>query len=126
MSGARIVPGAGRPETWTAEQCHIAEWWNDPGDEALSVARARVEKGVTTRLHRLHGISERYIILEGRGRVRVGSQTIDTVRPGDVVYIPPLAAQQITNIGSSDLVFLAVCTPRFTPDAYEDIDVDEG
>jgi len=29
-------------------------------------------------------------------------------------------AQRITNIGDTDLVFLALCTPRFTRAAYED------
>ncbi len=125
MSEPRVTAGAGSAESWFRENCYISEWWNDAGDGDVSVARARVASGETTRLHRLHGITERYIILEGRGRVRVGSRINENVRPGDVVVIPPLVAQQITNIGRSDLVFLAICTPRFIPEAYEDIDVDE-
>jgi hypothetical protein len=27
-----------------------------------------------------------------------------------------------TNIGENGLIFLAICTPRFQPEAYEDID----
>ena len=125
MSEPRVIAGARKPESWFRENCYISEWWNDAADSEVSVARARVSGGETTRLHRLHGITERYIILEGRGRVRVGSRINEPVCPGDVVVIPPMAAQQITNIGRSDLVFLAICTPRFTPEAYEDIDVDE-
>ena len=41
---------------------------------------------------------------------------------GDVVLIPPSCPQRITNTGSGDLIFLAICTPRFKQDAYEDID----
>ena len=55
-----------------AERCRILETWNRPDDPALSVARARVAPGVTTRLHRLTGICERYLILSGQGRVEVG------------------------------------------------------
>lgn len=58
-------------------------------DEEASIARARVEPGVTTRLHRLAGITERYVILEGRGRVRVGNVPETELEPGDVVTIPP-------------------------------------
>jgi hypothetical protein len=49
-----------------AERCHILEVWNDPSDQTLSVARARVAAGVTTRWHRLAGTWERYLILERR------------------------------------------------------------
>ena len=51
----------------TAERCHILELSNDAGDPALSIARARVEPGITTRWHRLRDITERYCLLEGQG-----------------------------------------------------------
>ena len=62
------------PEYFFAEGCFITEWWNAPADPDVSVARARVEPGVTTRWHRLRGVVERYLILEGQGRVEVGDQ----------------------------------------------------
>ena len=85
-----------------------------------SVARARVEPGRTTRWHRLDAITERYVILEGRGRAEVDGLARD-VQPGDVVIIAPGLPQRITNTGDEDLVFLAVCTPRFEPSAYSEI-----
>ena len=106
-------------ENYFEERCYITEWWNSPRDEEASIARARVEPGVTTRMHRLKGVTERYVILEGAGRVEVGTLPPEAVGPGDVVVIPPGVSQQITNTGPSDLVFLAICTPRFTPDVYE-------
>ena len=109
-------------EYWFEERCHITEWWNTPADAAVSVARARVEPGVTTRLHRLKGVTERYVILEGTGCAEVAGAASLEVGVGDVVVVPPGASQRIRNIGACDLVFLAVCTPRFTRDAYEDID----
>jgi mannose-6-phosphate isomerase-like protein (cupin superfamily) len=44
------------------------------------------------------------------------------VEPGDVVVIPPLCRQRIANVGKTDLVFLAICTPRFRPENYEDLE----
>ncbi len=105
-----------------AERCRILETWNRPDDPALSVARARVAPGVTTRRHRLVGICERYLILSGQGRVEVGDLPPQVVQPGDLVYIPPGCPQRIANLGAEDLVFLALCTPRFVPGAYEDIE----
>lgn len=105
-----------------AERCRVLETWNRPDDPALSVARARVAPGVTTRRHRLTGIVERYLILAGRGRVEVGDLAPEVVGLGDLVHIPAGCPQSITNLGETDLVFLALCTPRFTHASYEDID----
>ena len=106
-------------EYYFKEGCHILELSNVPEDPAVSIARARVAPGVTTRLHRLNGITERYVILAGSGRVEVNGQTGQPVGPGDVVVIPDGNSQRIANTGRADLVFLAVCTPRFVIDAYE-------
>lgn len=109
-------------EFYTAEKCFINELSNTPDDPDLSIARARVEPGVTTRWHRLKGTIERYYIVNGRGRVEVGKLPPQEVTTGDIVLIPPMCRQRITNIGSEDLVFLAICTPRFSNEAYEDIE----
>jgi mannose-6-phosphate isomerase-like protein (cupin superfamily) len=109
-------------EYFFEEGCYILELSNSPDDPAVSIARARVEPGVTTRLHRLDGITERYVMTAGRGAVRVGDLPPREIGPGDVVIIPPGCPQQITNTGPADLLFLAVCTPRFRREAYHDID----
>ena len=105
-----------------SEGCFITEWLNRADDPAVSIARARVPPGVTTRWHRLAGITERYVILEGSGRAYVGANPPQDVGPGDVVSIPPACPQRIANTGTRDLVFLAVCTPRFIREAYEEIE----
>lgn len=122
MTDARVVHNDATPEYYFEERCHITEWWNSADDEAASIARARVVPGVTTRLHRLRGVTERYVILEGTGRVTVGDRPPEAVGPGDVVVIPPDTAQRIANAGATDLVFLAICTPRFRPAIYEDME----
>ncbi len=109
-------------EFFTDELCAINELSNVPDDEAVSVARARVAPGVTTHWHRLRNTTERYVILEGSGRVEVGDLPAEEMGPGDTVLIPPLCRQRITNTGSEDLVFLAICTPRFRQAAYEDLE----
>ena len=109
-------------EYFFAEGCFITEGWNTSADEAVSIARARVEPGVTTRWHRLRGVTERYLILEGRGRVEVGDLPPEAVGPGAGVLIPPGVRQRITNLGDVDLIFLAICTPRFTLAGYEDVE----
>ena len=109
-------------EFWTAEKCYILESSNSADDPDVSIARARVAPGVTTRWHRVKNISERYYILAGKGVVEVGSLPPEEVSCGDVVLIPPSVRQRITNSGADDLVFLAICSPRFTEDAYEDVD----
>ncbi|MEN8174593.1 MAG: cupin domain-containing protein [Pseudomonadota bacterium] len=115
-----IFGGAG--EHYFEEGCYILELANSAADPDLSIARARVEPGVTTRWHRLRGVAERYLILEGGGRVEVGEQSPRPVVVGEVVRISAETPQRISNTGSTDLVFLALCTPRFTPDCYEDLD----
>jgi len=107
-------------EYLTAERCYISEWLNQEDDEAVSVARVRVDPGVTTALHRLRGTTERYLILSGRGRVEVDGFERD-VGPGDLVHIKAGAPQRITNTGQDKLTFLAVCTPRFQPACYEPV-----
>lgn len=111
-----------RPESaeyYFQEGCHILEHLNDPADPAASIARARVSPGVTTHWHRLTGTTERYFILSGAGTAEVGAERYE-VAPGDVVLIPPGTRQRITNTGEHDLVFLAICTPRFDPANYRD------
>lgn len=106
----------------TAERCHVNEP-NVADDPEASIARARVTPGVTTRWHCLRDIAERYVILEGNGRVEVGDLPPQDVGPGDVVLIPPGCRQRIACTGARDLVFLAICTPRFRPEAYVDSDL---
>ena len=109
-------------EFTTAERCHISEIANDDDDEELSIARARVEPGVTTAWHSLHGISERYLIISGEGCAEVGELPPTRVGPGDVVRIAAGVKQRITNTGDEQLVFYALCTPRFNAEAYVNLE----
>ncbi len=109
-------------EFFTDELCHIIETSNTATDEAVSIARARVEPGVTTRWHRLQGIIERYLIISGQGFAQLGDDEPIEVKPGDVVIIPAETAQRIHNTGTTDLIFYCICTPRFQQCCYEDLE----
>lgn len=104
------------------EGCLILESWNDASDADVSIARACVEPGDTTKLHALKGVTERYLIIEGNGIVTVGDLESSEVKPGDVVVIPPGTRQKISNSGKFDLVFYCICTPRFTDECYESLE----
>jgi mannose-6-phosphate isomerase-like protein (cupin superfamily) len=117
----RIVKHDESLERYTTERCHVLESWNDRCDPDVAIARARVEPGMTTALHVLE-VDERYIIMDGRGRVDVEGLDVTDVGPGDVVVIPAGRSQRITNTGDVDLVFLCVCTPRFEQRHYHDVE----
>ena len=109
-------------EYYFAEGCFITELSNSPADPGLSIARARLEPGRTTRWHSLAGTSERYVIIEGSGKVELEESGPTEVSAGDVVIFPPGVPQRIANPGEVDLVFLAICTPRFEQAAYIDLE----
>jgi mannose-6-phosphate isomerase-like protein (cupin superfamily) len=106
----------------TEERCTINELANLDADPQVSIARACVAPGVTTRWHALRATTERYVIQAGTGLVEVGDLPAQQVTADTVVLIPPGCRQRITNIGADELVFLAICSPRFRAEAYEDMD----
>lgn len=118
---ACIKSSSTAPEYFFVEGCFITELSNSVDDSEVSIARARLQPGTATRWHYLRGTGERYVVLGGVGLVEVAGLNPSYVSAGDVVLIPPEAHQRITNTGSSDLVFLAICSPRFTKAVYVDI-----
>lgn len=121
---AKIRSQSSQDEFYTSERLFITELWNSPDDEQLSIAKARVEPGVTTTLHYLAAVDERYLISSGQGVVEVEGLAPSTVSAGDVVLIPSHKKQRITNTGTRDLVFYCICTPRFKPDCYREVSVE--
>jgi mannose-6-phosphate isomerase-like protein (cupin superfamily) len=112
-------------EFLTEERCYIIELSNSSDDPDCSVARARVEPGVTTCWHRLAGTAERYLIISGEGRVEIGERSAEMVKAGDLIVIPPMIRQRITNTGGEDLIFYAICTPRFLKENYQHLEPEE-
>jgi mannose-6-phosphate isomerase-like protein (cupin superfamily) len=109
-------------EYFTDERCYILELHNTADSPEASIARARVEPGVTTKQHQVVGTIERYILLEGKGVAHIAGMDDRAVKVGDVIEIPAGITQSITNNGDHDLVFLCVCTPRFEWDNYKSLE----
>ena len=110
-----------KSEYFFHEGCFITELSNGDHDPTASLARARVEPGRTTAWHALRDTVERYVIIEGTGLAEIDDLPPQSVSPGDVVVIPEDCRQRITCTSDCDLVFLAVCTPRFESSNYIDL-----
>ena len=111
-----------RPEEYYfKEGCFIEEWHNLEQDSQCSVARVRLEAGKSTKLHALKNTTERYVMLGGSAMVTVGEEQWQVVE-GDVVVIQANQAQKIENLQNQDLVFLAICTPRFVVENYKELE----
>lgn len=97
-----------------ADGCLVAEVIhprNDGTTPRVSLARATVRPGRSTRPHRLDMV-EIYYVLEGRGLMFIDGESRE-VEAGQAVYIPVGAVQHIKNTGSGGLSFLCVCAPAY-------------
>ncbi|MBB6487897.1 cupin domain-containing protein [Rhizobium lusitanum] len=117
----KIVFANGKGEFWTDERCYITELHNCDASPEASLAVARVEVGVTTQLHSLTGVIERYIVRQGEGNLEIDGVK-QRLQVGDQAVIPAGAAQRIENTGAVDLEFYCLCTPRFFPESYVNLE----
>ncbi len=85
------VRAAPMPEIYTDEGLFIRETWVTADDASLSIARARVAPGETTRWHVLEGIDERYLIVAGTGLIEIGSEVREYLGPGDLALVIQMA-----------------------------------
>jgi mannose-6-phosphate isomerase-like protein (cupin superfamily) len=76
-----------------------------------SLAHAILSPGSRSLSHRLRG-SEVYYVLRGRARIHIDGE-IDEIRAGQVVYVPPGAAQFVENMGDEELSFLCIVAPAW-------------
>jgi mannose-6-phosphate isomerase-like protein (cupin superfamily) len=108
------------PAFTAGDNCTLREILHpDKSELALrySLAHAVVAPGQTTWLHSLR-TSEVYYITSGEGIMHIDGES-RPVLPGDTVYIPPTAKQQITNTGTADLVFLCIVDPAWRKEDEE-------
>ncbi len=80
-------------------------------DLRYSLAHAIVAVGQSSIPHAL-STSEVYYILSGTGEMQIDEE-IQTVAPGDMIYIPPNARQLIRNVGNDAIVFLCIVDPAW-------------
>ncbi|MBW4418092.1 MAG: cupin domain-containing protein [Myxacorys californica WJT36-NPBG1] len=80
-------------------------------DLRYSLAHAIVAIGETSIPHALT-TSEVYYILSGTGVMHIDDEA-QSVKPGDMIYIPPNARQYIHNSGDEALVFICIVDPAW-------------
>jgi mannose-6-phosphate isomerase-like protein (cupin superfamily) len=85
----------------SSQRCYITELINDAQWSEVSLARCRVEPGVTTQLHEL-SVHEVYVIEKGNGRMYVGNSAPYTIGPGDTVSISKHTPQCVQNAVRSE------------------------
>ncbi|MEL6866282.1 MAG: cupin domain-containing protein [Bacteroidota bacterium] len=88
---------------------------------AYSLAHASLAPNTASLPHHLNS-SEVYYMLKGEGRMHIGGST-QMVKKGDIVYIPPFAAQYIENTGSEQLEFLCIVDPAWRAEEEEVYDL---
>lgn len=80
---------------------------------AQSLAEATLDPGARTTAHLHRRTEELYLITNGTGAMRVGSDTRD-VGPGDCIVIPPGEEHQLVNTGGAPLRLLCCCSPPYS------------
>jgi len=80
-----------------------------------SVAQITLPAGIASARHYHPTAEESYIVLKGVAHIEVGDET-HPAQIGELIAIPPMKPHQIINRGEEDVVFLAICSPAWTPD----------
>ncbi|MEM7049899.1 MAG: class I tRNA ligase family protein [Acidobacteriota bacterium] len=89
-------------------QCQQVYPWEGVSETPFFTAWGVVPPGGTARAHK-HQEHESFVIVQGRGRMRVDDQSRE-VGPGDVILMEPFAEHELTNLSQSDeLLFLDLC-----------------
>lgn len=82
------------------------------GTENLSVTWVEGEPGSEQNVHSHEGREQVYIIVQGRGAMRVGDE-VQEVGPGTLIYVPPGTGHSIKNIGEERLIYVSSTSPPF-------------
>jgi len=97
---------------------HILLQTGDTPNNNLAVTRVEVAPAARQQAHS-HAPEQIYVILEGIGRMNVGSE-VTAVHPGELIYIPSNVVHSIENTGDGKLIYLSVSVPAFDLEALYD------
>jgi quercetin dioxygenase-like cupin family protein len=78
--------------------------------EALGARLWRLRPGQASTRHRHQAQEELYVLLEGRGRIRVEEEAL-ALEPLDTLLIPPGTVRQVFNDTEADALWLVVGAP---------------
>ncbi len=85
------------------------------GVENLNVTWVEGEPGSEQAVHSHEGREQVYVIVQGRGAMRVGDE-VEEVAAGSLIFVPPGTAHSIKNIGEEKLVYVSSTSPPFEVD----------
>jgi mannose-6-phosphate isomerase-like protein (cupin superfamily) len=80
------------------------------GADTMGARLWRIEPGQASTRHRHRESSELYVLLEGRGRLRVDGELLD-LEPMDTVLVGPDSVRQPFNDTEADQLWLVVAAP---------------
>jgi quercetin dioxygenase-like cupin family protein len=81
------------------------------GARTMGARMWRLRAGQASTKHRHLEQEEFYVLLEGRGRIRVGDADPVTIRPLDSILVEPSVVRQIFNDTDADALWLVVGAP---------------
>ena len=111
---------ADRPEFLAGDHTTLRELLHPAKQPLLlgySVAHGIVAPGARSKWHRLAS-SEVYYIIAGRGQLTVDDSVV-TVGPGSVIYVPPGGKQSLENSGITPIEFLCLVDPAWRAEDEE-------
>ncbi len=82
------------------------------GSQNLAVTWVEGEPGSEQAVHSHQGREQVYVIVQGRGAMRVGDE-VEEVGPGTLVMVPPETDHSIRNIGDDNLIYVSSTSPPF-------------
>ena len=82
------------------------------GAENLAVTWVEGEPGSEQAVHSHEGREQVYVIVQGRGSMRVDEE-VEEVGPGTAILVPPGASHSIRNIGEEKLIYVSATSPPF-------------
>jgi quercetin dioxygenase-like cupin family protein len=72
----------------------------------------RLEPGQASTRHRHAEEEELYVLLEGKGRIRIGDEEPLTLAPLDALIVEPRTTRQVFNDTGADALWLVVGAPQ--------------
>lgn len=92
------------------------------GNQAQSLAEAKLLPGQQTQLHRHQRSEELYHVTRGYGHMRLGDEIFE-IAAGDTIHIPPGTPHALSNTGPEPLHLLCCCSPPYAHDDTELLEV---
>ena len=82
------------------------------GSENLAVTWVEGAPGSEQAVHSHEGREQVYVVVQGRGAMRVGDEVTE-VGPGAMILVPPGASHSIRNVGEENLIYVSATSPPF-------------